>query len=64
MTVFTKSVVKEVALAWLESLGYAVLHDPDIAAGEPASERQDYSRLRDMLLLKLISGELRVKASI
>jgi hypothetical protein len=32
---FTESVVEEAALAWLEGLGYAVLHGPDIAAGEP-----------------------------
>lgn len=60
MTLFTESVVEEAALAWLESLGYAVLHGPDIAAGEPAAERRDYGRLRDTLLPKLISGELRV----
>ncbi len=29
-----ESVVEDAALAWLESLGYAVLHGPDIAAGE------------------------------
>ena len=36
---FTESVVEDAALAWLEALGYAVLHGPDIAAGEPAAER-------------------------
>jgi len=41
MTVFTESIVEEAALAWLESLGYAVLHGPDIAAGEPNAERSD-----------------------
>ncbi len=29
---FTESVVKDATLAWLESLRYAVPHDPDIAA--------------------------------
>ena len=29
-----KSVVGEAALAWLESLGYAILHGPEIAPGE------------------------------
>ena len=33
---FTESVVEDAALAWLEGLGYAVLHGPEIAAGEPA----------------------------
>ena len=38
---FTESVVEEAALAWLEGLGYAVLHGPDIATGESAAERSD-----------------------
>ena len=33
----TESVVENAALAWLERLGYTVLHGPDIAAGEPGS---------------------------
>jgi hypothetical protein len=33
MSNFTESVVEDVALAWLESLGYAVLHGLEIAAG-------------------------------
>jgi type I restriction enzyme R subunit len=28
---FTESVVEDAALGWLEPLGYAVLHGPDIA---------------------------------
>ncbi len=28
---FTKSIVEDAALAWLEALGYAVLHGPDIS---------------------------------
>jgi len=38
---FTESVVEDAALDWLRSLGYAVLHGPDIAAGEPTAERSD-----------------------
>lgn len=38
---FTESVVEDAALAWLDSLGYAVLHGPGIAAGEPVAERSD-----------------------
>ena len=41
MATFTESIVEDAALAWLEVLGYAVLHGPDIAAGEPAAERSD-----------------------
>ncbi len=39
MSHFSESVVEDAALAWLESLGYAVLHGPDIAAGEPRAKR-------------------------
>ena len=46
---FTESVVEEAALAWLEALGYSVLHGPDIAVGEPAAERTDPG-YRDVVL--------------
>lgn len=36
---FTESVVEDAVLAWLEGLGYAVLHGPAIAVGEPTAER-------------------------
>ena len=49
MTSFTESVVEDAALAWLEALGYAVLHGPDITAGEPGAERSD-PNYRDVLL--------------
>jgi type I restriction enzyme R subunit len=37
----SESVIEQAALAWLESLGYTVLHGPEIAAGEPGAERND-----------------------
>ncbi len=46
---FAESVVEDAALAWLEALGYAVLHGPDIAAGEPSAERLD-PNYRDVVL--------------
>ena len=49
MTQFAESVVEDAALAWLVSLGYAVLHGPDIAAGKPAAERSDPD-CRDVML--------------
>ncbi|MHB0962089.1 MAG: type I restriction endonuclease subunit R [Gemmatimonadaceae bacterium] len=49
MNAFTESVVEDAALAWLEALGYAVLHGPDIVAGEPGAERSD-PNYRDVLL--------------
>lgn len=57
---FTESVVEDAALAWLEALGDVVLHGPDIATGVPVAEQQDYGRLHDTLISKLISDELRV----
>lgn len=48
MATFTESIVEDAALAWLEALGYAVLHGPDIAAGEPAAERSDPNDCRVM----------------
>jgi type I restriction enzyme, R subunit len=46
---FTEFIVEDAALAWLEALGYAVTHGPDIAAGEPDAERSD-ANYRDVLL--------------
>lgn len=34
MDKFTESIVEDAALAWQASLGYAVLHGPDIAPSE------------------------------
>jgi type I restriction enzyme R subunit len=53
---FTESVVEEAGLAWLESLGYAIKHGPEIAPGELFVERDDYAqvvlatRLREALV--------------
>jgi len=52
---FTESDVEEAALGWFGGVGYAILHAPDIAPGEPKSERADFGtvvlegRLRDAL---------------
>lgn len=54
---FTESVVEDAALAWLEAQGYAVLHGPDIAAGEPGAERSDLS-YRDVVLEKRVREAL------
>lgn len=42
MNSFSESTVEDAALAWLEGLGYAVKHGPEIAPGELFSERQNY----------------------
>ena len=50
-----ESDVEQAALAWLESLGWRVVHGPDIAPGEPGAERAVYEgvvlegRLRNAL---------------
>ena len=55
MTRFAESVVEDAALDWLRGLGWQVAHGPQIAPGELAAERTDYSqvvlerRLRDAL---------------
>ena len=49
MPQFTESIVEAAALAWLEALGYAVLHGPEIADGEPGAERSD-PNYRDVVL--------------
>jgi type I restriction enzyme R subunit len=53
---FTESIVESAGLAWLERLGWTVKHGPEIAPGELAAERDDFSqvvltqRLRDALV--------------
>lgn len=42
MSTFTESVVEEAALAWLEDMGWFVVHGPEIAPGEAIAERNDY----------------------
>ncbi len=55
MNSFTESIVEEAALAWLESIGWQIRSDTEIAPGEPAAEYDDYvqevlaRRLRDTL---------------
>jgi type I restriction enzyme R subunit len=57
MGLFSESVVEDAALAWLEGLGYSILHGPDIAVGEPAAERTD-PNYRDVLLEGRLKGAL------
>jgi type I restriction enzyme, R subunit len=51
----TESVIEQAALAWFESVGWAVRNGADIAPAEPFAERADYGhvvleqRLRDAL---------------
>ena len=45
MTSFTESEVEDVALKWLEGLGWQVAHGPDIAPGTPDAERDSYDQV-------------------
>ena len=45
MTSLNESVVEQAALAWLESLGYAIVPGPEVAPGEPQAEREDYGQV-------------------
>jgi hypothetical protein len=64
---YTESEVESTALAWLAANGWQVAYGADIAPDGLFAERSDYrevvlaQRLRNELLPKLISGELRVK---
>ena len=55
MTFLNESTLETTALQWLEDLGYAILHGPDIAPGEPGQERASFhdvilaDRLRDAI---------------
>jgi type I restriction enzyme, R subunit len=54
-TTLSESDVEDAALTWFDQLGYAVLHGPLIAPGEPEAERTAYqdvaleTRLRDAI---------------
>ncbi|MGE0824887.1 MAG: type I restriction endonuclease subunit R [Candidatus Binatia bacterium] len=55
MAGLTESIIEDAELAWLENLGWQVVHGPDIAPETSAAERADYEqvvleqRLRDAL---------------
>ena len=49
MSSFTESIVEDAALTWLKSLGYAVLHGPEIVAGMLGAERRA-PNYRDVVL--------------
>lgn len=63
---FTENVVEDAALAWLASLGYTVLHGPDIAIDQPDCERSDpdYDALEtnDSAVMELGDDRLRIIA--
>ena len=54
---FNESITEQAALAWLESLGYDVLHGPDIAVGALGAERSD-PNYRDSVLERRLRAAL------
>jgi len=45
IAIITESEVETAALSWFESLGYTILHGPEIAPGEPTAERDSYQEV-------------------
>jgi type I restriction enzyme R subunit len=62
MSSLTESAVEAAALSWFENLGYAILHGPDIAPGEPAAERASYGEV--VLAEQLRSALTRINPTI
>jgi len=62
MSNFTESVVEDAALAWLEALGYAVLHGPDISPGgntlTPALSQWEREKYSDVVLERRVRDAL------
>lgn len=62
-----ESTVEDAALAWPKAFGWQVAHGPNIAPDQPRAVRRNFSevalaqRLRDALLLQLLSGKQRVE---
>jgi hypothetical protein len=48
----TESIVEDAALEWFGELGYAIGHGPQLAAGEPAAERDSFGEV-------VLAGRLR-----
>ena len=58
----SESAVEAVALDWLASLGWTVLHGPDLAPDTPAAERADYGEV--ILIARLRSALARLNPSL
>jgi type I restriction enzyme, R subunit len=58
----SESAAEAAALSWLRELGYDALHGPDIAPGEPAAERSDFSEI--VLADRLRSALMRLNPQI
>ena len=69
MTALTESDVEQLALDWLEGLGWRVAQGPDMDSDGSDAERTDYAqavlarRLWGARLPRLVSGQVRVEAN-
>lgn len=57
-----ESAIEEVVLSWMAELGFANLHGPDIAPGEPTAERDTYEQV--ILPRRLADAVARLNPSI
>lgn len=64
MTRYTESEVEEVALSWLQGLGYQVAYGPDLLPGGPSPERYDEQFRETILKDRLLSAMLRLNPEI
>ncbi len=62
MSKFTESTVEEAVLEWADGLAYAVLHGPEIAPAEPATERESFGDV--VLVGRLQDAIARINPSI
>ena len=45
MTTLSETDVEQIALDWLNQIGWTVAHGPDIAPDAPGAERSDYGQI-------------------
>ncbi|MBN4079621.1 type I restriction endonuclease subunit R [bacterium AH-315-C08] len=55
MPKLTENILEETTLGWLDELGYAIFHGPDLAPGMPDAERDEY---RQVFLLQRLKESL------
>lgn len=58
MSRFTESIVEDAALAWLEALGYSVLHGPDISPGNDVLFHRERTNYSDVILEERLRAAL------
>lgn len=54
-TALNESIVEDAALGWFGEMGYAIVHGPQLAPGEPAAERDSVG---DVVLVERLQEAL------